>query len=694
MLKQLQKLGLKRSLFLVFGSSLLLAVTVIGLTLEYVVRRSLENQLGRQEVEEAGVIAAHAAAYLQAEGTAEAPRALAELMRHVDKEHQDADSAFVVVQRADRRVVARVVKSLWEAQLDELLASRATWPAEHFFERSGLYVTAVPVQIGAGTPAAWVLRGQPAALLSEETARVRTTLLAVLVAALAVLLALLGLLLQRLVVLPLGEMSALAVKVSESDLTGRATRHSDDELGVLAGSLNHIVDNLGSTVQRIRGVSEAVAQVIEQVSRTGSSVAQGTGTVTSRVAETSAAMSQMLQSLRGIADNVEVLAHAAEESSASIQHMATSNEDVTSHIGQLAQSVAETTTAIEHMTASIKEVAKNIEELSATAEETSSAMNQMNVSIGQVESNANETAKLSEQATRDAELGAEAINRTLTGIDKIKASSKEAAAVIEHLGRKIGTVGNILNVIDDVAEQTNLLALNAAILAAQSGEHGKGFAVVADEIKDLAERTGASTKEISELIRSVQQESHNAIQAMERGVKNVEEGVRLGQEAETALKKIQASSQRSTQMVKAIAGATVVQARGSKAVTQAISRIAEAVQQIATSTAEQARGSEQIMKSATRMQDITGHVERSSQEQAHSSRQITRSIESISEMVHQLNRAQKEQTHGSEGVLGAVKHIREVAEAQAASVNQLGAAIAELMVQAEVLRAEVKGFRV
>jgi len=547
------------------------------------------------------------------------------------------------------------------------------------------------VAAGVGLTLDYLLRS---ARLAEDPARVRTILLAVLLTGFATLIAILGLLIQRLVVLPLGEMSALALRVSESDLTGRATRHSDDELGLLAESLNRIVDNLGSTVQRIRGVSEAVAQVIEQVSRTGATVAQGTGTVTTRVAETSAAMSHMLQSLRGIADNVEVLAQAAEESSASIQRMGASNEDVSAHIGELARSVTETTTAIEHMTRSIREVAGNIEDLSATAEETAASMNQMDVSIGQVESNANETAKLSEQASRDAELGAQAISRTLTGIDKIKASSKDGAAVIEQLGQKIGTIGNILNVIDDVAEQTNLLALNAAILAAQSGEHGKGFAVVADEIKDLADRTGASTKEISELIRSVQQESRNAIQAMERGVKNVEEGVRLGQEAETALKKIQASSQRSTEMVKAIAEATVEQARGSKAVTQAISRIAEAVQQIARSTAEQARGSEQIMKSAGRMQAITGLVERSSQEQAQGSRQITRSMESISEMVQRLHRAQKEQTHGSEGVLGAVRHIREVAEAQAASVNQLGAAIAELMLQAEVLRAEVKRFRV
>ncbi|MBI5068984.1 MAG: methyl-accepting chemotaxis protein [Deltaproteobacteria bacterium] len=692
MSRQLQKLGLKRSLFAVFGTALLIVAAVLGLTLETVLHQALERQVAQLERDDARAAAAHASAFLGAEGTPEGARALAELQRHVEQVLH-ADAAFMVVLRADQRTLARAVKPAWEARLDELLAARADWPPATFFERGDLYVSTQQVQVGAA-PAALVVVGRPAGQLADEVARVRTILLAVLLVGFAALLGILGLLIQRLVVVPLGEMSELAVRVSESDLTGRATRHSDDELGLLAGSLNRIVDNLGSTLQRIRGVSEALAQVIEQVSRTGSSVAQGAGTVTTRVGETSAAMSQMLQSLRGIAGNVEVLAQAAEESSASIQRMASSNEDVTSHIGELARSVAETTTAIEHMTASIKEVASNVEDLSATAEETARSMTQMDVSISQVESNANETAKLSEQATRDAELGAEAISRTLTGIDKIKASSKEAAAVIEQLGQKIGTIGNILNVIDDVAEQTNLLALNAAILAAQSGEHGKGFAVVADEIKDLAERTGASTKEISGVIRAVQQESRNAIQAMERGVKSVEEGVRLGQEAETALKKIQSSSQLSTQMVRTIAGATVEQARGSKAVTQAISRIAEAVQQIARSTGEQARGSEQIMKSAGRMQAITGLVERSSQEQAAGSRKITRSIESVGEMVQRLNRAQKEQTHGSEGVLAAVKHIREVAEAQAASVNQLGAAIAELMLQAEVLRAEVKRFHV
>jgi methyl-accepting chemotaxis protein len=501
-------------------------------------------------------------------------------------------------------------------------------------------------------------------------------------------------LVTRFVLHPIDEMSEVARLVSDCDLTARARKPSEDELGNLAVSLNRIGENLAATLSRVQNVTGGVGAVIDRISKTGATVSSGVGTVSARVLDTSASMGDMIASLKGIADNVEVLAQSAEESSSSILQMAATNDEVAENIQALAASVEETTAAIEEMTYSIKEVAKNIEELSATTEETSSSMNEMDVSISQVESNANETAKLSEQAQRDAEMGAEALSRTLAGIDKIKESSREAASVIEALGKKIAAIGNILNVIDDVAEQTNLLALNAAILAAQSGEHGKGFAVVADEIKDLAERTGASTKEIADLIRAVQESSKQAVSSMDRGVRNVEEGVRLGQEAETALKKIQESSQKSTQMVMAIARATIEQARGSKQVTVAINRIAETVQQIATATAEQARGSEQIMKSAEKMKAITKHVERSAQEQSRGSKQITRAIESISEMVHHLNRAQKEQTKGSEQVMTAVVQIKQVAEAQTHSVRELESAIGDLASQAEVLRGEVRRFKI
>ena len=380
---------------------------------------------------------------------------------------------------------------------------------------------------------------------------------------------------------------------------------------------------------------------------------------------------EVTNALREIAQHVEVLAASAEESSSSVLQMTATNEQVGGNILELAASVRETVASIEEMAYSIKEVAKNVDALSLTAEETSSSMNEMDVSIDQVQSNANETARLSEEVAQDAERGAEAILKTIGEIYRIKESSQEAVAVISNLGSRIDAIGQILNVIDDVAEQTNLLALNAAIIAAQAGEHGKGFAVVADEIKDLAERAGASTKEIADLIKTIQAESKNAIQAVERGAQNVDRGVEVSNEAERALKKILESSQKSTNMVRAIARATVEQAKGSKQVTDAIGRIAATVQQIAAATAQQARGSELIMKSGEKMRTISQQVERSSQEQSRGSRQITQSIETINNLVNPLTSAHRSQARGSERALTAATQIEEAARRQDTALRDL-----------------------
>jgi methyl-accepting chemotaxis protein len=422
------------------------------------------------------------------------------------------------------------------------------------------------------------------------------------------------------------------------------------EGGVNREELSEAAANLGSA---LRSLTDGVAQQLNASD------------------ETARYIKEMTSSQREIAEHVEVLATSAEESSSSVIQMTATNEQVAGNIVDLATSVRETVASIEEMAYSIKEVAKNVDALSLTAEETSSSMNEMDVSIDQVQSNANETARLSEEVAQDAERGAEAILKTIGEIYRIKESSQEAVAVISNLGSRIDAIGQILNVIDDVAEQTNLLALNAAIIAAQAGEHGKGFAVVADEIKDLAERAGASTKEIADLIKTIQSESKNAILAVERGAQNVDRGVEVSNEAERALKKILESSQKSTNMVRAIARATVEQAKGSKQVTDAIGRIAATVQQIAAATAQQARGSELIMKSGEKMRTISQQVERSSQEQSRGSRQITQAMESINSLAGQLNAAQRTQTRGSERALSAAMQIEEAARKQDGALRDL-----------------------
>ena len=398
---------------------------------------------------------------------------------------------------------------------------------------------------------------------------------------------------------------------------------------------------------------------------------EGVTTQIRATGETARVIKEMASAHHDIVASVEMLAQGAEESSSSVLEMNATAEEVTENIGELASGVRETVASIEEMAYSIKEVAKNVDALSLTAEETSSSMNEMDVSIDQVQSNANETARLSEEVAQDAERGAEAILKTIGEIYRIKESSQEAVAVISNLGSRIDAIGQILNVIDDVAEQTNLLALNAAIIAAQAGEHGKGFAVVADEIKDLAERAGASTKEIADLIKTIQTESRNAIHAVERGALNVDRGVEVSNEAERALKKILESSQKSTNMVRAIARATVEQAKGSKQVTDAIGRIAATVQQIAAATAQQARGSELIMKSGEKMRTIAQQVERSTQEQGNGSRQLKQAIENINAMVGQLNNAHRSLHRNSEYAVNSVSQVEDAARRQEAALSEL-----------------------
>ena len=446
---------------------------------------------------------------------------------------------------------------------------------------------------------------------------------------------------------------------------------SPPELARVFESLDQVYEGYTELGERGGANTEDIEHAATSVMSAVRSLTDGVAAQMNAAEESSRHLKDMSNSLRELGQNVEVLAANAEESSSSVLEMTATNETVAENIVELGASVRETVASIEEMAYSIKEVAKNVDALSLTAEETSSSMNEMDVSIDQVQSNANETARLSEEVAQDAERGAEAILKTIGEIYRIKESSQEAVAVISNLGSRIDAIGQILNVIDDVAEQTNLLALNAAIIAAQAGEHGKGFAVVADEIKDLAERAGASTKEIADLIKTIQSESKNAILAVERGAQNVDRGVEVSNEAERALKKILESSQKSTNMVRAIARATVEQAKGSKQVTDAIGRIAATVQQIAAATAQQARGSELIMKSGEKMRTIAQQVERSTQEQSRGSRQITGAIETINNMVGQLSSAQRSQSRGTERAQASAAQLEEAARRQDSALREL-----------------------
>jgi len=345
------------------------------------------------------------------------------------------------------------------------------------------------------------------------------------------------------------------------------------------------------------------------------------------------------------------------------------------------------------MSASIKQVDENVNSLNAAAEDTATSMTQIDASIGQIRVNVMDTVQLSKGVTDDAERGRRASEQTIEGISKIQTYSNQVNDVVRTLTSRTESIGQILDVIDEVAEQTNLLALNAAIIAAQAGEHGKSFSVVAQEIKELADRTATSTKEIHEIIRSLQDENKSAVLAINRGSRSVEEGVLLAREAGSALNKIMESSQQSTLRIQEIAHATDEQTKGVRRVSEAMLHITEMVQQISHATHEQYKGSELLIGSSEKIKDIAAKVKHSTQEQSVGNKQINEIVERVTNQVKEIAESTGKQAEESAHILTAVDQIKKVIVQNMDTLGNVGTAVEELMNQAALLSKEIDKFK-
>jgi methyl-accepting chemotaxis protein len=465
---------------------------------------------------------------------------------------------------------------------------------------------------------------------------------------------------RKIVTSPILGLVETTRQLASGDLTAKAELTSDDEVGDLGMQTNAVARNLHRMIEDIRRTSDEAASVSARVREMSRTVLDGSSRQGNSLDSIGSTMEGLNASISGIASYTEMLARSLERGSSSVQELGTSIKEVVGSMEALSMSVDDTAASTRDMTFSIREISENIESLSSAATQVSSSIMQINARIKEVESNAAEASRFAEDVIRDARAGMETVESTIGGIVKTKEITRESTIIINSLSEKIKEIGKILDVIQEVAEETNLLALNAAIIAAQSGDHGKSFSVVSNEIKDLAERTSTSAKEVSEIIDAVEIESDRAVKAMERGFTSVEEGVRLSMEAGESLKKILSSAQRSTTSVRGIADASQVQAREARMLAENTAKVAEMARRIANATQEQARGSELINKASERMAEIAYRVNASTRTQADSNRQITSTIEDVNRMVAYVNDVIREQSRNTARVLEALDAVRKV----------------------------------
>jgi methyl-accepting chemotaxis protein len=291
---------------------------------------------------------------------------------------------------------------------------------------------------------------------------------------------------------------------------------------------------------------------------------------------------------------------------------------------QASSAIDEVTSTMHEMSVNVQNMVKSTQVQASSVSETSASIDQMVASIQRVADTAKVLLDISNRSREEVHSGITTMEKATDGLNRINATITSSGEIIGALGQRADDIGKIIEVIDDLAEQTNLLALNAAIEAARAGEHGLGFAVVADEVRKLAEKSAQSTKEISELIQSIQKEARKAVENMDRSTGIVNEGLDLGGELNGALRKISNVVTEVYKFAQEIGAATNEQSHGSSQIARATTRLNEITHEISSAVEEQASGAQAVVKAMERMRELVQQSTSGSTELAASAEQMSK----------------------------------------------------------------------
>ncbi len=428
-----------------------------------------------------------------------------------------------------------------------------------------------------------------------------------------------------------------------------------DEIGQMTQAYNTIVAELKdcepsyqATQQGLHRLVMAVTDQAQQVSSDSRSVASSAG--------------QTLSAAQQVAATLVQLSQGANQQAQSVNSTVMSVEQMTRSIDGVAQGAREQANSVALASQTMNELSRSVDTIRREAEAQSAQINQAEAarqSLSQDLKNATlETEQVTVQAQQAASAaiqGVELAKQISQNMDQVSQASSLLAQRVGDLGKRSAQIGAIVQTIDEIASQTNLLSLNAAIEAARAGTHGRGFAVVADEVRKLAERSASAAKEVSEMIRLIQNDASEAVQAMEQTGKNVHTATTFTHQA--------------SQAFQAIASGASASSDRAASIRQAIQKMNDSASKMEKAIVQSGQIADQNRLSAVQMNDL--------------SNRMVENLDSVSAVVEENTSATLEMADSSLQVRKEIENIASVSEENSAAIEQVNASTQEMNRQME-----------
>ncbi|QWH26913.1 methyl-accepting chemotaxis protein [Bacillus mycoides] len=293
----------------------------------------------------------------------------------------------------------------------------------------------------------------------------------------------------------------------------------------------------------------------------------------------SVAFNMMLGNLRDMVKNIDTTFSYTNNQ---VQQIRKQTGEATRQAQGVSETLAEISYGAEQSAASIQAIVSTVDTTTSIANE--------------VEGKAKQSDELSSEMVQALGQSTRVFTSLIQGIQTLARENEDSMENVQKLEERMKQVEHIVSVVSEIASQTNLLALNASIEAARAGEHGRGFAVVAEEVRKLADESDHSARNISQLLRNMQDEVQQVALKMTEQVKTAKEEAKRGEATELILKEMSSSVMEvadATKQISSYMNEQVSHIHQTGAQTKAVAAIAEETsagsQEVARVTLQQSK---------------------------------------------------------------------------------------------------------